>query len=350
MSDTRTFGGELLLKPGYAENRWQEVVGLFGNPDNPDPLLVSNFVLEEGSPPGANNIFDINRMLQTGTHIAAALDLNGHEVPSVALGVKHGNPCGASIHEDHETATEEMLDGDGLAIFGGSTMFNFPLSESVADRLLHHRIEPGDPKRPIDVVIAPEVDEGVPDYLSRKRGKLRIMTNPVLGHLTRESLDQADRFRYSRGGEAVIESNYTFVPDFRNDERLWLPGEAPDLELERSILLAWAIGSTSTSNTITLVRNGMLIGNGVGQQDRVSAARIAVEKARRSGHDTGGSVAYSDSFFPFKDGPQVLIDAGIQAIFTSTGSMRDDEVFSTFERGGIRVFALPDAEVRGFYH
>lgn len=349
MADTRFFGGELLMTPGYAENRWQETIGLFGDPNNPNPLLVSKFELREGNIPGHNNLRDIGRMLQTTTHIAAGLEKNGHTVSSIALGVKHGNPCGASIHERAEVATEEMLDGDGQAIFGGSTMFNFAVTEAIADRLIHYKIAPDQPKRPIDVVTAPNVDEGVSAYLSRKNGKLRIMTNPALADLSETSLDTSERFRHMPGGEVLVETNYTFVPNFRKDRRLIGPGETLDPAIERSLLLAWAIGSTSTSNTITLVKDGMLIGNGVGQQDRVTAARLAVTKARNSGHDINGAVAYSDSFFPFVDGPNVLIDAGIQAIFTSSGSIRDKEIFAAFEEGGVRVFALPDDEMRGFY-
>lgn len=350
MTENRTFGGELLMVPGYAENRWQTVVGLFGDPNNPDPLLVSKFELREGNAPGVNNIFDINRLLQTATHIAAALDTNGHDVMPIALGVKHGNCCGASINADPEIATEEMLDGDPKAIFGGAVMLNFPLTESIASRLLYHNIADGNPKRVIDVVIAPDVDPGVPDFLRRKNGKLRIMTNPVLGSLTRDSLDQAERFRYSRGGEAVVESNYTFVPDLRNDPRLSEQAAKLNPTVERGVLLGWAVGSTSTSNTIALVEGQRLIGNGVGQQSRVDAAELAVHKARQSGHNTIGSVAYSDSYFPFLDGPQVLIDAGIQAVYTSSGSVRDAEIFGAFEAAGVTVLALPDNETRGFVH
>ncbi len=346
MADTKTFGGELLMTPGYAENRWQEVLGLYGDPNNPDPLLISKFELQAGSVPGYNNLCDMDRLLQTASHIAAALDYNGHSVPAIALGVKHGNACGASIHDDPEIATQQMVDGDPIAIFGGSTMFNFGVTEQVADELIHHGMEKG--RRLIDTVYAPGMDEGVPEHIARKDGKWRIMTNAALQKIGAKSLDTAKRFRFMRGGEALIQSNYTFIPDFRADERLQ-QGEALNATLERYLLLAWAIGSTSNSNTITLVKNGMLIGNGVGQQDRVSAARLAVEKARQSGHDTEGAVAYSDSFFPFTDGPQVLVDAGVQAIFTSSGSRNDDEVFETFENGGVRVVSLPDAEMRGFF-
>jgi len=97
------------------------------------------------------------------------------------------------------------------------------------------------------------------------------------------------------------------------------------------------------------VKDGMLIGNGVGQQDRVGCCELALKRARDAGHDPKGAVAYSDSFFPFEDGPQVLADAGIRAIFATSGSMRDGVVKLALDKAGVRFYALPDAEARGFF-
>jgi phosphoribosylaminoimidazolecarboxamide formyltransferase/IMP cyclohydrolase len=119
----------------------------------------------------------------------------------------------------------------------------------------------------------------------------------------------------------------------------------------RSLVLAWAIGSTSNSNTITLVNSNRLIGNGVGQQDRVSAAELAIKRAQDAGHGhrLKGAVAYSDSFFPFPDGAQKLIDEGVSAILTSSGSVKDEEVFETITEAGVSLYTVPDSAGRGFY-
>ncbi len=98
----------------------------------------------------------------------------------------------------------------------------------------------------------------------------------------------------------------------------------------RDLVVAWAIGSTINSNTITLVRDGQLLGNGVGQQDRVGGCALAISRATNAGHRIDGCVAYSDSYFPFPDGPQLLIDAGVSAVFCTTGSVRDGLVRPTF--------------------
>jgi phosphoribosylaminoimidazolecarboxamide formyltransferase / IMP cyclohydrolase len=118
---------------------------------------------------------------------------------------------------------------------------------------------------------------------------------------------------------------------------------------ESDLLLAWAVGATSNSNTTTLVRNGQLIGNGVGQQDRVGGCSLAVTRARDAGHEVTGAVAYSDSYFPFPDAPQVLIDAGVGAIFCTSGSVRDEIVLEAMLDAGVAVARLPDRDARGFF-
>lgn len=115
------------------------------------------------------------------------------------------------------------------------------------------------------------------------------------------------------------------------------------------MVLAWAVGSTSNSNTITLVKGGQLIGNGVGQQDRVGCCELAVKRALDAGHATEGSVAYSDSFFPFPDAPAVLADAGVKAIWATSGSVRDAEIQALCAERGVVLLQVPDTLGRGFF-
>jgi hypothetical protein len=148
-------------------------------------------------------------------------------------------------------------------------------------------------------------------------------------------------------GGVLEQPNYTFVLDLA-DPAVQRHGVLA-LAQERDLLLAWAVGSTSNSNTTTLVRDGQLLGNGVGQQDRIGGCALAITRARDAGHDTAGAVAYSDSFFPFPDGPQVLIDAGVTAIFCTSGSVRDDLVRQTVLDAGVALAQLPDRDARGFF-
>jgi phosphoribosylaminoimidazolecarboxamide formyltransferase / IMP cyclohydrolase len=326
----------------YGENAWQSPARLIHD-ETDDPLAIGQFTLVEGSAPSYNNLVEIDRQLQTITHIAAAFDTAGWDAPAVAIGTKHGNACGAGVADSELHATQLMLTGDTRAIFGGCVMLGFAVGDEIADALVNHASEM---RRLLDTVAAASFSESAVELLARKQGKCRLLANPALAALDRGSLDTVPRHRQVRGG-VMEQPNYVFVLDLA-DPALVRHGVLTTAQ-ERDMLLAWAIGSTSNSNTITLVRDGQLLGNGVGQQDRVGGCALAVSRAIGAGHDTGGAVAYSDSFFPFPDAPCVLIDAGVSAIFSTTGSVRDGVVLQAMLDEGVAVVQLPDREARGFF-
>ncbi len=173
-----------------------------------------------------------------------------------------------------------------------------------------------------------------------------MLENPALASLTAKSLNSETRFRQVRGG-FLRQPNYTYVLDL-HDARIERTG-ALTPEAEKDLLLAWAVGSTSNSNTVCLVKDGQLIGNGVGQQDRVGGCELAIKRAKDARHDTAGAVAYSDSFFPFVDGPQALATAGVKTIFATSGSVRDAEVKAACADAGVSLVMIPDSVARGFY-
>jgi phosphoribosylaminoimidazolecarboxamide formyltransferase/IMP cyclohydrolase len=340
------FIGERVTSLRYGENPWQQSMGLFAEEGQDDPLSLASFVQQSGQQMSVTNYTDVDRLLQTITHIAAGYDRNYKKVPAIALGAKHGNVCGTAVHEKPSEAIKNMLDGDPRAIFGGSIMCNFQITKEHAELLKTHGMETG--RRLIDIVIAPSLSDDAMQFLLPKKSRLRILTNPALENLHENSLDTATRYRYVRGG-ALVQDNYTFIFD-RSAKELQKTGRLSATQ-KRDMLLAWAIGSTSNSNTITIVKNGMLLGNGVGQQDRVSAAQLAVNRAREAGHKDKltGSVAYSDSFFPFPDAPKSLARAGIAAILATSGSVRDKEVIDAMKRAEVAFYTLPDTMARGFY-
>lgn len=298
-----------------------------------------------GTTPSYINIADGDRLLESVAHVAAGWSRNYPEDrPHIALGAKHGNVCGAGIDADGAVAIRRMLEGDLRAIFGGEVLVNFAIGEEQAEVLLRHKIEQG--KRLLDVVIAPEVTPEALELMRRKGGKMRVFANPALRDMDESALDTSPKIRPIRGG-FIVQDNYTFVLNYAAEYMAYM-GEM-SLRERKDLLLAWAIGCTSTSNTITLAKEGMVIGNGVGQQDRVSVAELALKRASDAGHDTKGAVAYSDSFFPFTDGPSTLAKAGISAVLTTSGSVRDEEVFEAFANKGVAVAAIPDSIGRGFY-
>jgi len=282
------------------------------------------------------------------THISAAFETNHRWLatkdPAIAVGVKHGNACGAAVTLTPRTALEQMLVGNPVSLFGGLVMVNCSIDDALAEIL----VGIGPNRRLLDGVIAPRFSPAAAEILARKKGKCRLLANP---HLEQLALDRAPRFRYVRGGW-LRQPNYTQVVDLDDPDLRWY-GEVRH-EQRAAMLLAWAVGATSNSNTITLVKKTLgiecqLTGNGVGQQDRVEAAKLAVRRAREAGHDTRGAVAYSDSFFPFDDGPKVLIEAGIKAVLTTSGSINDETVIKTFRDAGVSVVMIPDKLGRGFF-
>lgn len=324
---------------GYGENGWQTPAALYST-GTPDPLALDKFRLVQGASPSYNNFCDLDRLLQTVTHIAAAFERKRF----IAVGGKHGNPCGASISSDPTKAIKRMVEGDIRAIFGGLVMTNFVLTAELAETLLTHQQSPG--PRLLDGVIVPEATDEAIEMLKRKGDKCRLFVNPALISLGKHSLDTNLRMRYVRGG-FLAQPNYSFVLDLSH-QNVQKDGFL-NPEMHEDLLLAWAVGSTSNSNTITLVRDGQLIGNGVGQQDRVGASELALKRARDANHDIDGAVAYSDSFFPFPDAVEVLAKAGVGAILSSSGSINDDKVREVCHKYGVSLCMIPDKMGRGFF-
>ena len=327
----------------YGENGWQTPAALFTRCLK-DPLALEHFELAAGEPPSYNNLCDLDRLLQTLTHIAAAYDLNGFSIPKIAVGVKHGNPCGAAAARQSQMAIKKMVLGDPLAIFGGLVAVNFEVDEKIANLLLTYGEKSG--RRLLDGIIAPSFSKKAIKMLARKKDKCRFLANPALSCLSRNSIDREFRFRYVRGG-FLRQPNYSFILNFK-DKALEVYGRLSK-EQKMDLLLAWAIGSTSNSNTITLIKDQMLLGNGVGQQDRVGGAQLALMRAKRADHDVSDSAAYSDSFFPFTDGIEALSNAGIKTILASSGSVRDQDIILFARNNKLTLCLVPDKTSRGFF-
>ena len=341
--------GRKIADAKYGENGWQTPAALYftGLPSD-DPLALGRFVLVAGTAPSYNNFADIDRMLQTITHIAAAFEKNRGHVPLIAVAVKHGNACGAAVGKDKIEVLKNMVASSTRAIFGGLVMMNFEIGSAEAEVLLTHLMPasssgaPG--RRLLDGITAPAFSSDAVEMLKRGGDKCRFLANPELISLSAASLDTAPRFRYVRGG-FLKQPNYSYVIDIARAEK---SGAATSAQ-EDDLLLAWAVGATSNSNTVTLVRDGQLLGNGVGQQDRVGGAELAIKRATDEKHPLTGAAAYSDSFFPFPDGPEILVNAGVTAILATSGSRNDDLTRKLCAERGVALYMLPDSEARGFF-
>lgn len=328
---------------GYGENRNQSPAILYSLVGNSDPLAVAGFTVVAGQNPGYINLTDVDRLLYTVTHLVA-----GHKkspdgwYPYIAVAVKHGNACGVGIGESPKEALELMLTGDPQAIFGGVVMTNFQITGELAQALLHYKSEQH--RRLLSGICAPSFDDEALKTLGRKDGKYFLATNPALSEVDSRLIDRREHVRFVRGG-FLTEPNYK-VLKLSGAE---VQGVSLTKQQWRDLVTGIAICGTSNSNTITLVKNGQLIGNGVGQQDRVGAAELAVKKALDAGHDIEGAVAVSDSYFPFADGPRVLIDAGVRVIFSTTGSLRDSDTQRLCQQTSVTLVQLPDEHARMFF-
>ena len=272
--------GELVTKLPKGENAHQAPAALYSTGSD-DPLAVDKFKLVEGNPLSFNNWCDLTRMLQTATHMIAGIQKNLATEPYVGIGVKHGNPCGTSGGNPDELvklATNVVM-GDSRAIFGGFLIFNFKITVGMA-RAMAKCMPEG--RATFDGVIAPGFTAKAIEVLSRTSGRCRIITNPALAENVASIMDTTPRFRQVRGG-FLRQPDYTYVLDLK-DPDIKIYGPKPTNQALKDIILAWAVCSTSNSNTITVVNEGMLLGNGVGQQDRVGAAELAIKRAKDAGH------------------------------------------------------------------
>jgi phosphoribosylaminoimidazolecarboxamide formyltransferase/IMP cyclohydrolase len=327
----------------YGENAYQSPAH-YMSVRTGDPLSLERFAQVGGTDPSFTNLSELSRHLQTLTHLAAGYHRNFARVPYLALGTKHGNACGASAATEPVTAIRSMVMGDPRAIFGGVVSVNFELDADLASELVRHGMMDG--RRLLDMVIAPGFTPEAISLLTRKNDRCRFLVNPALAHLGADSIDEMPLWRQVRGG-FLRQPNYTFVldlaaPDVTHTADL-TDGQRQDM------VMAWAISATSNSNTVTLVKDHALIGNGVGQQDRVGCCELAIKRAVDAGHEVEGAVAASDSFFPFTDAPETLIAAGVTAIWATSGSVRDEDTQRLCRGKGVALWQAPDAGSRGFF-
>jgi phosphoribosylaminoimidazolecarboxamide formyltransferase/IMP cyclohydrolase len=235
--------------------------------------------------------------------------------PTVVI-VKHGNPCGVASAATIDDAYDRALAADPVSAFGCVLVLNRAVSDDLGRRIAEHFVE---------VVLAPEY---APDALTALQAKaaLRILRDR---ERRRDTPGEPD-YKRVLGGILVQERD----ADESDAEPLKVVAGAVSEHQLADLLFAWRVCKHVTSNAIVLAKNGQTIGIGGGQTSRVDAVRIAIQKAQELGHDPAGSVLASDAFFPFADGPQLALDAGIAALIEPGGSKRDDEVIAAVEAAG----------------
>lgn len=352
----------------YGENPQQTPAGLYAdNRVNVDPLNIEKFVHVKGWELSFVNETDIFRLRNTMTKIAAGFATNFGEVPPTAIAMKHNSACGAAVAKTYLEAVQNMVMCDTRAIHGAVVMINGEVDKEIAEALVRHGMKDGE-TRLLDGVVASGFTPEALETLSRK--KLRAVYNPALANLDADSWDKTRQVSHLGGNTWLEQPSNPFILDFNDEGIINKAKKAPTEQQKRDLVLAWAIGTTTNSNTITSVNNGALVGNGVGQQDRVGAALLALTRSTvelprivRRGlslyltfkldwKKLAGASHYSDSFYPFADAPLMLIKAGAGAMFTSRGSVNDDIVFAAINkktRGEVPLMTVDDKKGRGFH-
>ncbi|REE98245.1 bifunctional phosphoribosylaminoimidazolecarboxamide formyltransferase/IMP cyclohydrolase [Thermomonospora umbrina] len=250
--------------------------------------------------------------------------------PCVAI-IKHANPCGIAIGADVAEAHLKAHECDPVSAYGGVIAVNRPVSTAMAERVAGIFTE---------VVVAPDFEPEALEILSRKKN-IRLLRCP-------EGPAGGVEFRRIDGGVLLqtVDRIDAEVPDGGDDPATWTlkTGEAADDAVLRDLAFAWRACRSVKSNAILLAADGATVGVGMGQVNRVDSCKLAVQRA---GDRAASAVAASDAFFPFADGPEVLIAAGVRAIVQPGGSVRDDEVVAACEKAGITLYLTG---VRHFFH
>ncbi len=299
----------------YGENPHQQGA-LYQTSSQVRPSIVDAAQLH-GKALSYNNILDADAAL------ALVMDLHALEpARPCACVVKHTNPCGFSVADSPTDAVARAIAGDPLAAFGGILALSTPVDDPAGERICA-------PDAFFEVLIAPGYAPAALDRLRARWKNLRILEVGDLPPHPPERLDLR-----SVAGGLLAQTHDTRLPDPSSWRHV--AGPAPsddDLRCARVIEMG---ARALTSNAIAIGGSEndafLLFGAGSGQMDRVTACRLAIEKAGERAH---GAIAVSDAFFPFPDGPELLIDAGGRMIVHPGGSRRDQETIDLCERRGV---------------
>ncbi len=324
------------------------------------PLVSDVELLQSGKHPGKINITDCDSALNILKHFS--------EQPCAVI-VKHNNPCGVAIADSLPQAYDRANMADRIAAFGGAIALNRAVDKKTAELIAGNYAE---------VVVAPEFEEGVMDILA-KRKNLRIMKIANMSNLQDY---QAERFvDWKALMDGGLVAQWSYMSAIRSKKDL-IPAQAfykgkeyrvnrlPDEKEYADLMFGWLVETGITSNSVIYVKDGVTVGIGTGEQDRVGVAEIARDKAYRKLADRlcwvqhrkpytaladdsarieidqevkrqkgglGGSCMISDAFFPFRDGVDVGIEAGVSAILQPGGSMRDFESIEACNEAGVSM-------------
>ncbi|MEV7421238.1 MULTISPECIES: bifunctional phosphoribosylaminoimidazolecarboxamide formyltransferase/IMP cyclohydrolase [unclassified Streptomyces] len=294
------------------------------NPHQPAALYTS----AEGGLAEAEQLhgkeMSYNNYTDTDAAHRAAYD---HAEPCVAI-IKHANPCGIAIGDDVAEAHRKAHECDPLSAFGGVIAVNRPVSVAMAEQVAEIFTE---------VIIAPGYEDGAVEVLARKKN-IRVLRCPDAPS-ARVEVKPID-------GGALLQVTDRLQADGDDPANWTLATGEPLSEAElRELAFAWKASRAVKSNAILLAKGGASVGVGMGQVNRVDSAKLAVERAGEE--RARGAYAASDAFFPFPDGLEILLAAGVKAVVQPGGSVRDELVVEAARAAGATMYFTG---TRHFFH
>ncbi len=311
----------------YGENPHQAAA--FYRDLNPAPGSLVSAQQLQGKELSYNNIADAD---------AAWECVKSFDTPACVI-VKHANPCGVAVGADAAESYAKAFQTDPTSAFGGIIAFNVVVDKAAADKIS---------KQFVEVLIAPAyTDEALAVFAAKANTRvLKISLDGVDRHAaTAWGRGQNAQDIKRVGSGLLIQSADNHVLQ-RSDLKV-VTKVVPTPEQIDDLMFAWKIGKFVKSNAIVFCKGGMTVGVGAGQMSRLDSARIASIKAGHAGLTLAGSAVASDAFFPFRDGLDVVVDAGATCVIQPGGSMRDGEVIAAADERGI---AMVFSGVRHFRH
>ena len=267
-----------------------------------------------------------NNFVDADGAVRAAYDFSE---PAVAI-IKHAQPCGIAVARGSgdaiATAHIRAHECDPVSAFGGVIAANRTVTLAMAEQIRDIFTE---------VVIAPDYEAAALEILRAKKN-IRLLKLPA------DYRRDEQEFRQVSGGLLVQQPDV--FDDFSSDGWTLVSGTEADAATRADLEFAWRAVRSVKSNAILLARGGASVGVGMGQVNRVDSCRLAVDRA---GVRAAGSVAASDAFFPFADGLEILLAAGITAVAQPGGSVRDEEVIEAAAKAGVTMYFTGE---RHFYH
>jgi phosphoribosylaminoimidazolecarboxamide formyltransferase/IMP cyclohydrolase len=302
---------EKMQEMRYGENPHQSAA--FYRDLNPVAGALANYRQLQGKELSYNNIADADAAWECVKTMQTS-------APAACVIVKHANPCGVALGATPFEAYTKALQTDPTSAFGGIIAFNCPLDGKTAEAVA---------KQFVEVLIAPSFSAEALQIFSAKQN-VRVL-EIALG-------DGMNTYDVKRVGGGLLvqapDAKNVALPDLRVVTKLH-----PTQQQLQDLMFAWKVAKFVKSNAIVFCANGMTLGVGAGQMSRIDSARIASIKAQNAGLSLQGSAVASDAFFPFRDGLDVVLDAGATCVVQPGGSMRDQEVIDAAnERGAVMLY------------